>query len=200
MERGITMRRILIGGVALATMLALSACGGTKRPPAVATEAGSAGAGSASAGETESRAQPVDLGPDVQPIESEGARGRDISTGSRLGAGGEDGPLADIFFAYDSASLSDEAMATLQAHARWLEQYPTARVSIEGHCDERGTVEYNLALGDQRARSVKDYLVGLGVSGERLTTVSYGKERPLDPGTGETAWARNRRAHFVVTQ
>jgi peptidoglycan-associated lipoprotein len=73
-------------------------------------------------------------------------------------------------------------------------------VAIEGHCDERGTVDYNLALGEQRARATRDYLVSLGVAGDRLTTVSYGKERPLDPTSNEAAWARNRRAHFLVTR
>ena len=94
---------------------------------------------------------------------------------------GEGGPLADVFFDYDQARLSDAARATLEKHALWLQNHRAAKVQIEGHCDERGTTDYNLALGEQRARATRDYLVNLGVAGDRLTTVSYGKERPLDP-------------------
>ena len=110
------------------------------------------------------------------------------------------GPLGDIYFGYDRATLSPEAEAGLRGHARWLGQNPGSRVVIEGHCDERGTVEYNLALGDQRARVAMEYLVSLGVDLERLTTVSYGKERPKSLGNNDAAWAQNRRAHFVVTR
>ena len=86
----------------------------------------------------------------------------------------------------------------LEKHALWLQGQRDARVTIEGHCDERGTVEYNLALGEQRARAVRDYLTSLGVAAARLKVVSYGKERPLDPGSDDAARARNRRAHFNV--
>jgi peptidoglycan-associated lipoprotein len=190
------MRLFPIAGIA-GLALALAACGGTKRPPAVTTDAGTAGQGTASYGATQERAEPLDAGPDVQPLESEGARGSELGYG--YGAGqGEEGPLADVLFSYDSAALSGEATAQLEAHAAWLGRNPSATVTIEGHCDERGTVEYNLALGEERARAVKDYLVSRGVVEQRLTTVSYGKERPLDPGSGEAAWSRNRRAHFVV--
>jgi peptidoglycan-associated lipoprotein len=110
----------------------------------------------------------------------------------------EKGPLADVFFDFDSASLTDAARATLEKHAAWLQTHREAYVLIEGHCDERGTVKYNLALGDKRAQTVRDYLVSLGVPAARLATVSLGKERPLDPGHDEAAWARNRRAHFAL--
>ena len=191
------MRRFALV-VAVVALVALVACGGTKRPPAVATDAGSgSGAAAGSSSAAPDRAQPLDAGPDVQPLDDEGARGADLAYGSGAGTG-EDGPLGDILFAYDSAALSDEALATLQAHAAWLAQHASARVTIEGHCDERGTVEYNLALGDQRARAVQEYLASRGIPEERLATVSYGKERPLDTGSGEAAWSRNRRAHFVV--
>ena len=103
-----------------------------------------------------------------------------------------------IRFDLDSSTLSEAARGTLEKHALWLQSHREARVTVEGHCDERGTVEYNLALGDQRARTTRDYLVSLGVSGERLKAVSYGKERPLDPAQTEEAFARNRRAHFAV--
>ncbi len=98
-----------------------------------------------------------------------------------------------IFFGYDRYDLSSEAQGVLSAQARWLQQYPNLAVTVEGHADERGTREYNLALGERRANSVKNYLVALGVSPNRITTISYGKERPAVPGSNETAWSQNRR-------
>ncbi len=103
-----------------------------------------------------------------------------------------------VFFAFDSAALDDAARQTLERQAAWLKQYPAVSVTIEGHCDERGTREYNLALGERRAQAVKNYLVALGISPDRIRTISYGKERPADPGHDETAWALNRRAVTVV--
>jgi peptidoglycan-associated lipoprotein len=136
----------------------------------------------------------VDSGPDVQPVAGEGAMGQDLAAADAATGG----PLADVLFGFDSAELSPEAQAQLDAHAQWLKQRPSVQVTIEGHCDERGTVEYNLALGEQRARVARDYLVERGVESARLNSVSYGKERPIDSASGEAAWARNRRAHFVV--
>ncbi len=103
-----------------------------------------------------------------------------------------------VFFAFDSAVLDDAARQTLERQAAWLKQFPAVSVTIEGHCDERGTREYNLALGERRATAVKNYLVALGISPDRIRTISYGKERPADPGHDETAWALNRRAVTVV--
>ncbi len=104
-----------------------------------------------------------------------------------------------VFFAFDSAALDEEAQATLDRQAAWLLQYPDIVVTIEGHADERGTREYNLALGERRAMAVKNYLVAKGVSPDRILTISYGEERPVDPGHNEAAWALNRRAVTVVT-
>ena len=106
----------------------------------------------------------------------------------------------DILFEFDSAKLSEEAQQILRTKAEWLRKNPRAQVIIEGHCDERGTNEYNLALGDRRAFSAKAFLIDLGISLSRLTTVSYGEERPLDSRSDEEAWAKNRRAHFVIRQ
>jgi peptidoglycan-associated lipoprotein len=106
----------------------------------------------------------------------------------------------DILFEFDSASLSAEAQEILRAKAAWLKANPGARVIIEGHCDERGTNEYNLALGDRRAFSAKSFLVDLGIADSRLTTISYGEEQPVDIGSSEDAWAKNRRAHFVIRE
>jgi len=179
----------------LAVLVALSACG-KKRPPVLAT---TPGGGPAAPTETTERApsQPLEEGPDVRAMEGEGAEGTDIAGGA-LGTG-EGGPLADIPFDFDSAALGDQARATLEKSALWLQGHREAKVTAEGHCDERGTVDYNLALGEQRARAARDYLVSLGIAADRLRVVSYGKERPLDPGNDEAAWARNRRAHFAVS-
>jgi len=103
----------------------------------------------------------------------------------------------NVQFEYDSVTLDAESRVLLGRLAAWLLKNPTARLVIQGHCDERGTTEYNLALGERRAAECLLYLVSLGVGKERMRTVSYGKERPLDPGHDEAAWARNRRAQFV---
>lgn len=108
-------------------------------------------------------------------------------------------PFRPVFFGYDSSEVSQEGQSALDANAELLRKYPAWVVTIEGHCDERGTAEYNLALGERRALAARSYLVSLGIPGTRLRTVSYGKEFPFDAGTTEDAYARNRRAHFVVT-
>jgi peptidoglycan-associated lipoprotein len=121
---------------------------------------------------------------------------------SRTGAGGvsrEDFMNQDVLFAYDSFTLSNEAKAILERKAGWLAENPQVKVQIEGHCDERGTTAYNLALGERRAHAAKQYLVALGINSSRLSTISYGEEAPVDPRHSEDAWARNRRAHFVIT-
>ncbi len=104
----------------------------------------------------------------------------------------------DIYFDFDQSVLTREAQGVLARKAAWLRRNPDARVTIEGHCDERGTADYNIALGERRARSAMDFLVDLGIKASRLSTVSYGEEKPLDPGHNENAWKLNRRAHFVI--
>ena len=104
----------------------------------------------------------------------------------------------DVYFEYDSANLTSDAMALLKEKAQWMKNNPNARVLIEGNCDERGSNEYNLALGDRRAESAKTFLVNLGVSASRLSTISYGEEKPVDAGKTEAAYAKNRRVHFVL--
>lgn len=104
----------------------------------------------------------------------------------------------DIYFAFDRSDLSEMAQQVLRSKAEWLRDNPGVTVIVEGHCDERGTTEYNLALGERRAVSAQTFLVDLGVDTSRLTTISYGEERPLDPAHAEEAWAKNRRAHFVI--
>jgi peptidoglycan-associated lipoprotein len=104
-----------------------------------------------------------------------------------------------VFFGYDSSSLSGEAQSTLQRQSEWLKQHSDVSVTLEGHCDERGTREYNIALGERRATAAKKYLVGLGIPSSRISTISYGKERPAVIGSDESAWSQNRRAVSVVT-
>ena len=105
--------------------------------------------------------------------------------------------LADVFYDYDSAELGSSAQSTLDADGKVLNDNASVSVTIEGHCDERGTVEYNLALGDRRANAAKDYLVRFGIAASRLSAVSYGEERPFATGADESAYAQNRRAHLV---
>lgn len=108
-------------------------------------------------------------------------------------------PFQPVFYIFDSSEVEGAAQQALNANAEILKKYPTWVITIEGHADERGTAEYNLALGERRAVSARTYLVSLGIPGDRLRTVSYGKEFPFDPGHDEAAWAKNRRAQFVLT-
>jgi peptidoglycan-associated lipoprotein len=112
---------------------------------------------------------------------------------------GPDSPLRPIYFAYDSDQLDDAAKKVLAANADVLRTYSTWVITVEGHCDERGTAEYNLALGDRRAHAARTYLVSLGIGADRMRMVSYGKEFPFDPGHTESSWSKNRRAHFMLT-
>jgi len=107
--------------------------------------------------------------------------------------------LKDIHFDFDKYDVRPEDVGILKENAAWLIKSPRVKIQIEGHCDERGTGAYNLALGERRANSTKNYLLTLGLSGDRISTISYGKERPLDPGHNEEAWSKNRRAHFIIT-
>lgn len=111
----------------------------------------------------------------------------------------QNSPFQPAFFAYDSAEIDQAGQQALEANAAVLRKYPDWVITIEGHADERGTAEYNLALGERRAVAARAYLISLGIPADRLRTVSYGKEFPFDPGHNEAAWSKNRRAHFVVT-
>jgi peptidoglycan-associated lipoprotein len=109
------------------------------------------------------------------------------------------GYLKDAYFDYDQSDLRDDARSALSGNAEWLKRFPSIQVLIEGHCDERGTSAYNLALGDRRANAARDYLDSLGVAASRIRTVSYGKERPSCTEASEDCYQQNRRAHFVIT-
>jgi len=106
--------------------------------------------------------------------------------------------LKDIRYDFDKYDVRPEDIDTLKQNAALLAKYPRVKIQIEGHCDERGTAQYNLALGERRANSARQYLMTLGISADRLATISYGEEKPMDPGHNEEAWSKNRRAHFVI--
>jgi peptidoglycan-associated lipoprotein len=108
-------------------------------------------------------------------------------------------PLEDVYFDYDSAALSERARGSLDKNATWLKRWTSTRILIEGHADERGTSEYNLALGERRADATRDYLEGLGITGERVQIVSKGEEQPFCTESAESCWSQNRRGHFIVT-
>jgi len=133
--------------------------------------------------------------PEVQPQVDEYTRIRQMSTDEidRLGL------LADVRFDYDKSDLRDGDRAILAKNAELLKRFDFLKITVEGHCDERGSIEYNLALGERRSKAAYDYLASLGVGAERLKSVSYGKEVPLCTESNESCWARNRRAHFAVT-
>jgi peptidoglycan-associated lipoprotein len=109
------------------------------------------------------------------------------------------GYLKDAFFDFDESRLRDDARTSLSSDSVWLKKYVTMEILLEGHCDERGTIAYNLALGEKRANATRDYLIALGVEGSRLKTVSYGKERPFCDQSTESCWQENRRAHLAIT-
>lgn len=129
----------------------------------------------------------------AQPLGEESISNRSLDDLNR------DSPFKPVFFGDDSADLDDGGRSVVVENAGLLKKYSTWVVTVEGHCDERGTAEYNLALGERRAVAVKTYLVSLGVAPDRIRTVSYGKEFPFDPGHDEKAWTSNRRAQFVIT-
>jgi peptidoglycan-associated lipoprotein len=135
--------------------------------------------------------EPVPVPP--EPLAEDAIAGKSLDDLNR------DSPLRPLFFELDSSEVSAEGQQVLQANAGVIRKYATWQITIEGHCDERGTAEYNLALGERRALSAKNYLVSLGIPADRIRIVSYGKEFPFDAGHDEAAWAKNRRAHFVIT-
>ena len=133
-------------------------------------------------------------------VSSEGAITE--TTGSGIVSGSQEDLIVNVgdrvFFGYDSSDLDSDALELLQDQVAWLKQNSDVMVTIEGHCDERGTREYNLALGEKRAQAVKNYLIGLGINPDRVSTISYGKERPAVVGSNDGAWAQNRRSVTLV--
>ena len=171
--------------VLFAAAVVLSACSAKKPNTAASGPADNGSARSATAVAPPAAAQPSSAAPDVLS--------EDLATLNRKGY------LKDAFFDYDRAELRDDARVSLAADAQWLKKYPSAKILIEGHCDERGTEEYNIALGDRRANATREYLASLGVPASRVATVSYGKERPFCAQETENCWQQNRRGHLLIT-
>jgi peptidoglycan-associated lipoprotein len=140
--------------------------------------------------------KPSEAAPETQK-ESEIGKA-EVAKSEEAETAGQEGIFKDIHFDFDKYNIQDTYRSELKSIADWMRKDSAAKLSIEGHCDERGTNEYNLALGDRRAKAVKDYLVSLGVPSSRLDTISYGEEKPLCSEHTEECWAKNRRAHFVV--
>jgi peptidoglycan-associated lipoprotein len=190
------MRRLRTAGVVLVVLsMAVAACS-RRQPPVVAPAPPPSPAPPAVT--TPPPAPPPQrveetLPVPPQPLSEDSIANRSLDDLNR------DSPFKPVFFGLDASDLDDMGRSIAQANAELLKKYATWVITVEGHCDERGTPEYNLALGERRAVAVKTYLVSLGVAPDRIRTVSYGKEFPFDPGHNDDAWAKNRRAHFVIT-
>lgn len=188
------MRRTLL----LCSVVILALAVGCSRPrPVVAPEVSRPAQPAAPAAEP-APSREVTPEPAVQPASRPEAEIEGSELPADVEAINRAGYLKDIFFDTDKSDLRSEAREILAQNARWLTQHPTVKILIEGHCDERNTNEYNLALGWRRANAAKDYLVSLGVSADRISTISYGEERPFATCHDESCWWQNRRAHFVV--
>ncbi len=191
--------RLLVAAGLLIGSLALYGC--PKRPEVVQAPPAPAGpAATAPAAPAPSTAQP--RAPEVQVTPPSGAQVQPApaapAPSQQAGAAPAASPLKDVFYDFDKSNIRDDQKAALNDDVAWLKGNANAKVLIEGHCDERGTAEYNLALGERRAKSAKDYLIAAGIPADRISTISYGKERPFVLGHDESAWKWNRRAHFVL--
>ena len=180
--------------VAVLLTLTIGAC--AKKQPPVARPLPPPPGNTATGGTIPPPPQPVNEPPVVvppEPVTDDSISGKTLDDLNR------DSPLKPLFFELDSSDVSADGQRVLQENASIMKKYPAWQITIEGHCDERGTAEYNLALGERRALAAKNYLVSLGVPADKVKTVSYGKEFPFDPGHEDAAWSKNRRAHFVIT-
>jgi len=175
--------------------VAVAACKGKAKPPVARPMPPPA----ATAGPDRPPAPPEPPRPVSEPIPVPAMPEPDSITNTSIDDLNRNSPLNPLFFELDSADVSADGQRVLQANAAVLKKYPTMQITIEGHCDERGTAEYNLALGERRALSAKNYMVSLGIPADKIKTVSYGKEFPFDAGHDDSAWSKNRRAHFVIT-
>jgi peptidoglycan-associated lipoprotein len=191
------MRQTRVAVIVVVAALALVGACGKKKPP-VARPVPPPTAGGATQPGTRPPAPPEPV-PETTAIPPEPKISDDPLTSGDLDAINKNSPFQPVFFPLDGFEVDGAGQQALNTNAALLKRYPSWIITIEGHCDERGTAEYNLALGEKRAMAAKTYMVSLGVPADRLRTVSYGKEFPFDPGHDESAWSKNRRAHFVVT-
>jgi peptidoglycan-associated lipoprotein len=189
-----TLMKTPIARLALVMMIAVAAACGSKKSPVVEPTAPAPETVTPPTVPVAPAPRTVtETAPTLPPVREESL------TASSLDDLNRNSPLKPVFYALDSSDIDPVAKAALDENAAVLKQHPTWAVTVEGHCDERGTAEYNLALGDRRAAASVTYLRSLGIAGDRMKTVSYGKEFPFDAGHDEAAWAKNRRAHFVIT-
>jgi peptidoglycan-associated lipoprotein len=190
------MRQTYFAAMAvLVVALGAAACGKKTPPVARPVPPPATTGGTQPANRPPAPPEPV---PETTAMPPEPKISDDILSGD-LDAINKNSPFQPVFYPLDSFEVDSAGQQALNTNAGILKKYPAWIITIEGHCDERGTAEYNLALGEKRALAAKTYLVSLGVPADRLRTVSYGKEFPFDPGHDEGAWSKNRRAHFVVT-
>jgi peptidoglycan-associated lipoprotein len=189
MERVFARTALLIVALSLAVILPGCKSAPTAEPPQTTPPAFESPASPAPAEKVDETTGFREAEPQAEPVRETGS-----SLAERLNA---QGALKRVHFDFDKYDLQPEALRTLDGNATRIRENGSLRVRIEGHCDERGTVEYNLALGEKRARAVRDYLVSAGIPAQRLSIISFGKERPADPGHDEDAWATNRRAEFL---
>ena len=190
-----TSRRVSVVVVTIVLAAGLSACGKKKPPVARPIPPPPAAAPETTPGPPPAPPEPVR----EAPIPPEPVVTSDSLASTDIDVINKNSPFQPVFYGFDSAEVDAASQKVLDANAEILRKYPTWVITIEGHSDERGTAEYNLALGERRATAARTYLISLGLPADRLKTVSYGKEFPFDPGHDESAWAKNRRAHFVVT-
>lgn len=190
--KGLPGKKWMLGGLALVLVFAM---GCAKKEMVKSTEAG---AGAAVSAPSSPESKPGGIVTETMKPETPPMAEKQMAMAGVAATQEKPSPLEDIHFDFDKSFIREDAKPALQRVAEALKKSPGASVLIEGHCDERGTAEYNLALGERRAASAKSYLVSLGVKAGALSTVSFGEEKPLDPGHNEEAWAKNRRAHFVM--
>jgi peptidoglycan-associated lipoprotein len=189
------MRRYCLLVVAIAALVAVSSCAKKKPPVARPTTPPPASTGPNAGNRPPAPPEPVR---EPVPVPAE-PLASDTLASSDIDAINKNSPFQPVFFALDQDTIDSAGQQSLNNNAELMKKYPTWVITIEGHADERGTAEYNLALGERRALAARNYLVSLGISADRLRTVSYGKEFPFEPGHDESSWSKNRRAHFVVT-
>ena len=187
------MRRQFFLTIAIIALLIVGAC--AKKKPPVARPTTPPAAGANTGGRPPGPPEPV---PEPVPVPAE-PLGSDTLASSDIDAINKNSPFEPVFFALDEDTIDAAGQQALNHNAELMKKYPTWIITIEGHADERGTAEYNLALGERRALASRNYLISVGIPADRLRTVSYGKEFPFEPGHDEGSWAKNRRAHFVVT-
>lgn len=199
MRERFNMRILFTVGV-LVGSLALLGC--PKRPEV--TQAGPGAVGPSAAAAPSAPAAPAPRAGEVpvtrpSPPAETGVRPAPAAPAAPRAAVPAASPLKDVFFDFDKSNIRDDQKAGLNENVAWLKANGRVKITVEGHCDERGTAEYNLGLGERRAKAVKDYLVAAGIAADRIATVSYGKERPFVLGHDESAWKWNRRGHFAIT-